>query len=161
MKLFRSSKAFRKNKADSETPVEALKDLWIQHSIYTTRPFPTFLRRLEVISKKEVITGPLENACHIVSSKNTELLDTIERFSSSASAASVPASGPSLTSSTGVNISPLAMALKGVIDASVNGGPELYQQAFFSSALSVSDTSKVLVTKLKDLLKRQVEILGS
>jgi len=58
------------------------------------------------------------------------------------------------------NVSPFTMVLKGVIDAGVNGGAKMYQDAFFSSNyLQENPDKKDSLSKLKECFDEQVEVL--
>jgi len=61
---------------------------------------------------------------------------------------------------TETNISPFTMVLKGVIDAAVNGGVNLYKQAFFVPEYVLQNPSHVgSVEMLKKCLSEQVNVL--
>jgi len=88
--------------------------------------------------------SPIDNAVDTIQKKNNELLEIITKHENGKE-----------------NISPFTMVLKGVIDAAVNGGVSLYQEAFFTTEyLKENPDKQAAVTKLKQTLNEQIDILA-
>ena len=139
--VFLYSRPFRKNKKSSNE----FKDLWVcnMYSI-TEDAFPTIHRRSEIIQKLEVMVSPIDNALNSILEKNKELQQIVFKHENG----------------TKENISPFTMILKGVIDAAVNGGVNIYRDAFFSPEyLNENSDKKLTVIKLKESLVEQLDIL--
>ncbi|EGG21230.1 SH3 domain-containing protein [Cavenderia fasciculata] len=137
---FLYSKPFRKNKTGNE-----FGDLWIINNYYILQDsFPTIHRRSEIVRRYEVELSPIDNAVNSVMSKNTELNEMSIKHENG----------------NDTNISPFTMILKGVIDAAVNGGVNMYKQVFFSKEYLVDNPDKKeTVDRLKSALSQQVIIL--
>jgi len=112
------------------------KYLWvIMHYYLTEDTFPTIHRRSEVVRHHEVELSPVDNALAVMTSKNNELREMIERYQKSSEA----------------NISPFTMVLKGIISADIGGGTKLYKEAFFSKEFLTKHPEKVEVVQLLQL----------
>eukprot|EP01098_Paradermamoeba_levis_P012361 TRINITY_DN5393_c0_g1_i1.p1 TRINITY_DN5393_c0_g1~~TRINITY_DN5393_c0_g1_i1.p1 ORF type:complete len:166 (-),score=52.47 TRINITY_DN5393_c0_g1_i1:91-528(-) len=108
--------------------------------------FPTIQRRLEITSRAEVELSPIENAVNTVASKTLELNEIIQKYTTDKTSKQ--------------NINPFTMVLKGVIDAAVSGGVELYMKAFFVASFARENPDMVpLINRFKEALKQQVEVL--
>lgn len=138
---FTYSRPFRKGpKTGNE-----FADLWIEQTDMEAVYFPGTLRRGEVKKCTQCERSPIENAIQTVRAKNAELRAILDRYRE--------ASG-------GANISPLTMALNGVIDAAVNGGTEMYTSAFFSPAYLTGNPDAVRSAKeLDSELRKQWKTL--
>eukprot|EP01133_Synstelium_polycarpum_P010994 gene10994-12806_t len=142
------SKPFkRKDKAAPAAagPGNEFRDLWITNHYYVIQDtFPTIHRRSEIVKRYEVELSPIENAVNTVIGKNVELVEMSGKHENGNEA----------------NISPFTMVLKGVIDAAVNGGVNMYKQVFFSADyLRENSDKRESVEKLKLALTNQVQIL--
>eukprot|EP00027_Filamoeba_sp_ATCC50430_P012224 CAMPEP_0168576648 /NCGR_PEP_ID=MMETSP0413-20121227/20351_1 /TAXON_ID=136452 /ORGANISM="Filamoeba nolandi, Strain NC-AS-23-1" /LENGTH=750 /DNA_ID=CAMNT_0008610321 /DNA_START=205 /DNA_END=2457 /DNA_ORIENTATION=+ len=148
--VFLYSKPFKKTKSGNE-----FKDLWLCNTYFLTEnTFPTIIRRSEVIKRVEVEVSPIENAVNTVTDKNKELLSIITKYESKVATAK--------DKDVKENISPFTMVVKGVIDAGVNGGTEMYKNAFLlpsSGYLQENPDKKEQVAKLKESLNDQIDIL--
>jgi hypothetical protein len=128
--VFAHSRPFRKaeKKSDNEFSVctcvwiivyISFQDLWLSTTyLITEHTFPCIYKRSMVVSKQQIELGPLENAVNSIESKTQELFELVEEFEERAKAG------------TDINISPLSMAVNGVIDAAVNGGVQKYQEVW-------------------------------
>jgi hypothetical protein len=140
------------------------QDLWISNCFFITKDkLPTHLRRSEIeevkevtrisfshqkltttTTTKQVILSPIDNAIDSILKKNQELLEIITTHENGKD-----------------NISPFTMVLKGVIDAAVNGGVSMYQDAFFTAEYAKENpTKQPSVQKLKQALAEQMDILA-
>ncbi|EFA84626.1 DOCK family protein [Heterostelium album PN500] len=138
--VFVYSKPFKKTTVKSGNE---FADLWIRnHFLITDSTFPTIHRRAEVIKKKEVEVSPVENALNSVTQKTTDLEEMISKYELNQQ----------------LNLNPLAMALNGMIDAAVNGGINLYKEAFLGPTAG-PDVNKEISNKLALALKKQIDIL--
>ncbi len=99
-----------------------------------------------VVSKQQRELGPLENAVNSIETKTQELLELVEEFEDRSRAEAV-------------NISPLSMAINGVIDAAVNGGIVKYQEAFLIGDENNEKYSLDLKDKLRNGLRQQLEVI--
>ncbi|KYQ89326.1 SH3 domain-containing protein [Tieghemostelium lacteum] len=142
---FLYSKPFKKNKSDKSNPSNEFKDLWITNYYYFIQDtFPTIHRRSEIIKRTEIELAPIDNAVNSIIGKNVELIEMIAKHEHAAES----------------NTSHFTMVLKGVIDAAVNGGVNLYKEVFFSPEYLVENpTKKDSVDRLKLSLSNQVAIL--
>eukprot|EP01132_Coremiostelium_polycephalum_P004848 gene4848-6043_t len=140
---FLYSKPFKKSKEKSTG--NEFKDLWIINYYYVIQDtFPTIHRRSEIIKRYDVELAPIDNAVNTIIGKNSELIEMISKHEHG----------------TESSISPFTMVLKGVIDAAVNGGVNLYKEVFFSPEYLVENPDKKdSVDKLKVALNNQVTIL--
>jgi hypothetical protein len=140
--VFVYSRPFRKNKKKGETPAEEIADLWIKKTFFiTAKKLPYIHRRAAIVDTKEQILEPIDNSITFMSSKNKEIYEGIEKYDKA-----------------GINISPMTMLLKGVIDAAVNGGPALYKEVFLNPAfINENPSKKAQIVHLKDLFFDQIE----
>ncbi|EFA76537.1 hypothetical protein PPL_10305 [Heterostelium album PN500] len=146
------SKPFKKSKqqaADGSTSSSSgnneFGDLWITNYHFVIQDtFPTIHRRSEIVRRYEINLSPIDNAVNTVSGKNSELMEMCNKHEHGNES----------------NISPFTMVLKGVIDAAVNGGVNMYKQVFFSKQYLEENKDKLdSVEKLKTSLTSQVQIL--
>ncbi|GAM21079.1 hypothetical protein SAMD00019534_042540 [Acytostelium subglobosum LB1] len=139
--VFLYSKPFKKTTAKSGNE---FADLWVRnHFLFTDATFPTIHRRAEVIRKEHIELAPVEVALNSVNQKCEDLEEMVTKYENNSQ----------------LNLNPLAMALNGVIDAAVNGGINMYKEAFLSSNIQAS-VDRVCAGKLACALKRQVDILS-
>lgn len=98
-------------------------DLWVLKSVFTCRDaFPGTQRRADVTAVRDVELNPIEAAVDALNTKTVELQDMIETVTLS-----------------GAPVAPQAftMAVRGVVDAAVNGGVKRYEP-FFDGSYAVS-----------------------
>jgi len=135
------SKPYKKTKTNNE-----FRDLWIHNVYYETEAaFPTIQRRSAIVKVTDGEVSPIENALNTIVDKNKELVIIIGKHEAMKNIA---------------NISPFTMVLKGVIDAGVNGGVDMYKKAFFAPDFLQSNPDKrEYIGKLKESLNEQMEVL--
>jgi hypothetical protein len=123
-----------------------MQNLWITNYYFATKEiFPGVVRRSEVVSQSSAELPPIDNAINTIIDKNAELEKMIDTFSS-----------PGGNS----NVSPFTMVLKGVIQAAVNGGVDMYEQAFLNPTYEAEHPKdKDKINLLRSLLDHQVEVL--
>jgi len=143
-------------------PYNEFTDTWqIRTYVLTSESFPANRRRLPIGTRIEVVTKPIENAIEALETKTTQIAQT-------AASVAVQPPGP-------VNVGPLSMQLSGSIDASVNGGPARYIDAFLTpefldpksvywdeekaNLAATIEERKKHQAQLKDALRRQVVVL--
>jgi len=143
VKVFHYSRPFSKEKKKSDNE---FADLWIAKTFVVTEDkFPNIQRRLEIVETKEVVLNPLENAVSSMVSKNQEMQELIERIATDATA----------------RADRLSMALNGVLDAAVNGGPKKYLEAFLSREYRTKNKDqRHLIAQLEHSLVLQLHIVG-
>jgi len=119
---------------------------WTLKTFFTTEePFPTVLRRAEIIDIRTEEISPLENAISDVEQKTKELNALNMRYTTLAK------------SGQQVNTNALAMALNGVVDAPVNGGVSSYRQHFLSPEFMAQNPKQCdAVQRLRDAIDDQV-----
>ncbi|KAJ3436436.1 dedicator of cytokinesis [Anaeramoeba flamelloides] len=141
--VFVYSKPFRKSKIKSKNE---FADLWIRN-IYmiATDFFPTTCRRLKVKDIIIIEISPIQNGVNSIENKNEDLVSIITKYQTE----------------TIQNTNPFSMALNGVIDAAVNGGINMYVNAFLQEQyLDNYPKNEYLVIKMKQLLVNQLYILN-
>jgi len=143
--VFVYSKPFKKTLVKSNNE---FKDLWVRNTFYFTEDtFPTVQRRSIIVRQETTELSPIECAYKTILEKNKELKDLIEKHS--------PERPPPFPP-----LGELTMVLKGAIDAAVNGGTELYKDAFFNAQFEQENPDKKhLVAVLKEALATQIEEL--
>ncbi len=121
-------------KAPNET-----EHLWVERRYFEIDgTLPGLLNRSPVCNKTLVELCPIENAIETVEKKNELLCMDIKAL----------------------NINSLTMQLKGVVDAAVNGGTELYRSAFLTDAyLPAHPQHGDLQCRLAQLLVDQITIV--
>ncbi|GAM22716.1 hypothetical protein SAMD00019534_058910 [Acytostelium subglobosum LB1] len=120
-------------------------ELWITNYYYEVQDtFPTIHKRSEIKRKHEQTVSPIENAINSVIAKNSELQEMSTKHGHGKD----------------INLSAFTMVLKGVIDAAVNGGVNMYKKVFFTAAYITDNKDKVeAVERLRAALHTQVQIL--
>ncbi|KAJ3444600.1 dock4 protein [Anaeramoeba flamelloides] len=137
-----------------QSPLEKLKlnqknefaDLHIRN-IYMIAEnyFPTTCRRLKVNEIIIIEITPIQNGVNSIENKNEDLVSIITKYQIE----------------TIQNTNPFSMALNGVIDAAVNGGINMYVNAFLQDKyLKDYPSDENLVLKMKQLLVNQLYILN-
>jgi hypothetical protein len=116
--------------------------LWIERTSYiTTNSFPGVINWFNVCETKTDELNPLDIARETVSSKNKEIQKLMNDVNNDPT----------------VNVNPLSMSLKGVIDAAVMGGIANYEKIFFQSAYIQEHPDHTEgVDELRKLIKEQV-----
>jgi len=137
------SKPFKKTK-EKNTGNE-FKDLWIINYYYVIQDsFPTIQRRSEITKRYEIELAPIDNAVNTITGKNVELVEMMTKHENGSESST----------------SPFTMVLKGVIDAAVNGGVNLYKEVFFKPEyIQENPDKKDSVEKLRSALDNQLVIL--
>ncbi|KAJ6239295.1 dedicator of cytokinesis [Anaeramoeba flamelloides] len=141
--VFVYSKPFRKTKIKSKNE---FADLHIRN-IYMIAEnyFPTTCRRLKVNEIIIIEITPIQNGVNSIENKNEDLVSIITKYQIE----------------TIQNTNPFSMALNGVIDAAVNGGINMYVNAFLQDKyLKDYPSDENLVLKMKQLLVNQLYILN-
>jgi hypothetical protein len=112
VKTFTFSRPFHRGKKDKDLE---FKTLWLEkNTLKTNSKLPSTLRCVEIVSSEREELSPLKTAIEQMTSKLKELRTTLASYQAD--------SPPSL------NINPLSMLLKGMIDAAVMGGFSNYQK---------------------------------
>jgi hypothetical protein len=144
VKTFTFSRPFHRGKKDKDLE---FKTLWLEkNTLKTNSKLPSTLRCVEIVSSEREELSPLKTAIEQMTSKLKELRTTLASYQAD--------SPPSL------NINPLSMLLKGMIDAAVMGGFSNYQKVFFVPAYLQENPGDVeMLNKLKQLIHEQVELL--
>lgn len=58
------------------------------------------------------------------------------------------------------SVNPLGMKIKGIVDAAVNGGSKLYEEAFLTQDYAEKNPNNIhFIEKLKDLFASQIPLL--
>lgn len=140
MNVFVFSKQFKKTPSKSAS----ITDLWVCNTYLITKElFPNIKRESEVVEITEKEITPIENSIMVIEDKNAELEQKID-----------------IAQTTNEWSSSFTMALKGVIDAAVNGGVDIYKKAFFTEEYEKNNPFHVpYINQLKNLLKQQINIL--
>ncbi|KAJ6238153.1 dedicator of cytokinesis [Anaeramoeba flamelloides] len=141
--VFVYSQPFKKSTIKSSNE---FADLWIRNIYMITEDyFPTTCRRLKVKESKTIEISPIQNGVNSIENKNEDLISIITKYQTE----------------TIQNTNPFSMALNGVIDAAVNGGVQMYVDAFFQQKYLVDNPeNEHLVAKMKQLLTNQLYILN-
>ncbi|XP_055631515.1 dedicator of cytokinesis protein 1 isoform X1 [Toxorhynchites rutilus septentrionalis] len=110
----------------------------------TTDALPGILRWFPVRSSETVIISPLEMAIETVESKNRHIRELVLEHQSDIN----------------IPIHSLSAVINGVVDAAVNGGIPIYEEAFLTPEylLRYPDDDH-LVARLKDLIASQIPLL--
>jgi hypothetical protein len=165
--VFVYARSFRKNKKKDERPLDEVKDLWIRKTFYiTAKKFPQIERRCLIVETKEVILDPIENAIQSMVAKNREIEEAVEKFTNLKNQQQDQKETPTQSSTQqqsqtpSLNVNHFTMLLKGVIEAAVNGGPDLFRQAFIDPEYMRQNPTKISqVNRLKTLLLDQLTVL--
>lgn len=133
-------------KSTNKSPVEEFLNLWVEKTfVECEQSFPSLLRLSKVIRMTKQLISPIENAIKSVNEKSKELLSLRLKFTAQED------------DKIQVNCSPLTMSLSGAIDAPVNGGITLYQQAFLCDDFVVSYPEHASsISILKSAIQQQV-----
>eukprot|EP01113_Clastostelium_recurvatum_P048136 TRINITY_DN869_c0_g1_i1.p1 TRINITY_DN869_c0_g1~~TRINITY_DN869_c0_g1_i1.p1 ORF type:complete len:2087 (-),score=649.48 TRINITY_DN869_c0_g1_i1:81-5777(-) len=107
----------------SQQPQGSPKDMDMLAVTYyiTEDVFPTIHKRSQVVARHEEQVHPIDHAIAIMSAKNQEVSELVERFQQ------VPP-----TQAGSVNLSPLTVVLKGYVDSSVTVNLVTYRDTFFA-----------------------------
>ncbi|PFH51985.1 hypothetical protein AMATHDRAFT_74495 [Amanita thiersii Skay4041] len=143
--LFSSSRQVKKIARDGS------EEIWVEKTYLTTEePFPTVLRRSEVLSVEVVEISPLENALNEVEEKTKELANLKTKYEALAK------------TSQPVSTNALAMSLNGAVDAPLHTGIASYRQLFFDSCYATRYPERVeVVEKLRVAIDNQVRVIDS
>lgn len=138
--LFSSSRQVRRSTRDG------MEELWIEKTYYTTEePFPTVLRRSEVVTHEVIEISPLEIALQEVEDKTKELAVLHLRYQALAK------------TTQDVSTNALAMSLNSAVDAPHNTGIASYRQIFFSPDYIARNPERAeLVERLHAAIDEQV-----
>jgi len=144
-KLFTYAKPFRKNQITSGNE---FKSLWIRNYYYHTKhALPGILRRTEIIKTDMVEWSPILNAVNQLEVKNQEILTCIKRHEGYLEPPPTP-------------VTTFTMILKGTIDAAVNGGINMYKEAFIVPEYEKNNPQdKPLITRLRESIVQQMMLL--
>jgi hypothetical protein len=121
-------------------------ELWTEKTVLITEhPFPSMLRRAEVVSVSFTELSPIENAVVAMRAKNRELLALEKRYLV-------------FVGSGRVSCNPFSMSLNGAVNAPVNGGVKLYKQAFLKNEkyLRTNPDKSAHIRELDDAVIEQV-----
>jgi len=120
--------------------------LWLEKTYYHTMDhLPGKLRLTIICNSEREEVSPINNAIETMQTKNKDLKKLFDGFKD-------PSSGK--------NTNPLTMALNGTVDAVVQGGIKMYEEAFFSDTFIQSNPSDAENVKfLKQEILDQVGIL--
>jgi len=138
---FSYNRPFRKGpKGENE-----FANLWLERSIFKlTNKLPGILRWFEVVSTHTTELSPLENALEQMSNSNNELTNLVLEH----------------TKNPHIDLKPITLKLKGMVDPMVMGGWANYEKAFFvDSYLEKHPEDANKISKLKDLIASQIPIL--
>eukprot|EP01119_Soliformovum_irregulare_P019984 TRINITY_DN6420_c0_g1_i1.p1 TRINITY_DN6420_c0_g1~~TRINITY_DN6420_c0_g1_i1.p1 ORF type:complete len:1484 (+),score=565.54 TRINITY_DN6420_c0_g1_i1:731-5182(+) len=138
--VFCFSRPLRKEKSEN-----SFKGLWVLNTYYFTEDtFPTIHRRSPIKKTVQVEVNPLDNAIKAVKDKNKEIA--------------------TMTSQVEKNeqfpLMDYTRVLQGVVAAAVNGGTDMYKDAFFNAEyLEANPDHYAAVQDLKLKLQEQIAIL--
>jgi dedicator of cytokinesis protein 1 len=118
-------------------------ELWTLNTYYVTKEsFPSLCRCAKVVHIQEREISPLDNSLQVMEEKNEELTGRVEKIKR-----------------TGIWTSNFTMALKGVIDAAVNGGIQMYKHFLTEEFLEQHPDKKPEIDRLSNLVAQQMDIL--
>ncbi|KAF8629268.1 hypothetical protein AX17_005847 [Amanita inopinata Kibby_2008] len=143
--LFCSSRQVKKVARDGS------EEIWMEKAYLTTEePFPTVLRRSEVLNTDIVEVSPLENALNEVEEKTKELTSLKIKYEALAKTTQP------------VSTNALAMSLNSAVDAPLNTGVASYRQIFFDPSYIARYPERAeLVEKLRAAIDNQVRVIDS
>ena len=129
-----------------KTARDGSEEIWTEKTYFTTEePFPTVLRRSEILSTEVVEISPLESALNEVEEKTKELGSLKIKYEALAK------------TSHPVSTNALAMSLNTVVDAPLNTGIASYRQVFFDPTYTIRYPERAdLVEKLRIAVDNQV-----
>nr|XP_006826015.1 PREDICTED: dedicator of cytokinesis protein 1 [Saccoglossus kowalevskii] len=132
------SKPFRRGKKQEDLD---FANQWLQRTYYKTKyKLPGILRWFEVVKETTKEVSPLEHAVETMEEQNDKLNSKIKQH----------------IADPNVPLNPLSMQLNGIVDAAVQGGPEMYEKAFFSEEyLKEHPNDLELIERLKDAMSEQ------
>ncbi|KAK2467786.1 hypothetical protein APHAL10511_000081 [Amanita phalloides] len=141
--IFCSSRPVKKTSRDG------FEEVWTEKTYFTTEePFPTVLRRSEILSMDVVEISPLEMALNEVEDKTKELASLRVKYEGLAKTAHP------------VSTNALAMSLNSVVDAPLNAGIASYRHIFFDpSYISRYPERAEMVEKLRVAIDNQVRAI--
>lgn len=127
---------------------DGFEEIWTEKSFFTTEePFPTVLRRSEILTTDVVEISPLENALTEVEEKTKELASLKAKYDALAK------------TSQPVSTNALAMALNSVVDAPLNAGIASYRNVFFDPSYITRYPERAdMVEKLRMAIDNQVRV---
>eukprot|EP01104_Vermistella_antarctica_P007977 TRINITY_DN1983_c0_g1_i1.p1 TRINITY_DN1983_c0_g1~~TRINITY_DN1983_c0_g1_i1.p1 ORF type:complete len:1550 (-),score=477.61 TRINITY_DN1983_c0_g1_i1:103-4533(-) len=130
------SRPYKKKKTGNE-----FRDLFMMNYHYTCEHFfPTIHRRTPIVSIRAEEWSPVQCAISTVEGKNMELVRLGDQFKDGQA----------------TNIAPFTMVVKGVIDAAVAGGIDMYRQAFFTPEYTEDNPTDIPhLSTLKESLRQQ------
>ncbi|KAF8629938.1 hypothetical protein AX15_003177 [Amanita polypyramis BW_CC] len=143
--IFCSSRQAKKTTRDGS------EETWTEKTYFTTEePFPTVLRRSEILSTDVVEISPLESALNEVEEKTKELVSLKVKYEALAK------------TSQPVSTNALAMSLNSVVDAPLNTGIASYRHLFFDPSYLTQHPGRAeLVEKLGLAIENQVRAIDS
>uniref|UniRef100_A0A8W7NFN6 Signaling protein n=1 Tax=Anopheles atroparvus TaxID=41427 RepID=A0A8W7NFN6_ANOAO len=110
----------------------------------TTDPLPGILRWFPVKSSETVMISPIEMAIETVDAKNRAIRELVLEHQNDP----------------GLRVHSLSAVIKGVVDAAINGGLPIYEDAFLTPEyLESHPGDDHLVARLKDLIASQIPLL--
>lgn len=127
---------------------DGFEEIWTEKTYFTTEePFPTVLRRSEILTMEVVEISPLENALNEVEEKTKELASLKAKYDALA------------RTSQPVSTNALAMSLNGVVDAPLNAGIASYRHIFFDQSYVIRFPERAdIVEKLRIAIDNQVRV---
>ncbi|KAJ7262301.1 C2 domain in Dock180 and Zizimin proteins-domain-containing protein [Mycena haematopus] len=125
------------------------EEIWLEKTYFTTEePFPTVLRRSEVVAAEIVEISPVENALNEVELKTKELAALHLKYQALAKTAQP------------VSTNALAMCLNSAVDAPMNTGVAAYRQSFFDPEYIARNPERAeVVEKLRAAIDEQVVVI--
>ncbi|KAF7376035.1 hypothetical protein MSAN_00018300 [Mycena sanguinolenta] len=141
--LFSSSRQIKK------ITRSGVEEIWLEKTYFTTEePFPTVLRRSEVVAAEIVEISPVENALSEVELKTKELAALNLKYQALAK------------TSQPVSTNALAMCLNSAVDAPANTGVAAYRQSFFDPEYIIRNPERAeVVEKLRVAIDEQVVVI--
>uniref|UniRef100_A0A182K3M6 DOCKER domain-containing protein n=1 Tax=Anopheles christyi TaxID=43041 RepID=A0A182K3M6_9DIPT len=110
----------------------------------TTDPLPGILRWFPVKSSETIMISPIEMAIETVDAKNRAIRDLVLEHQNDPR----------------IPVHSLSAVIKGVVDAAINGGLPIYEEAFLTpDYLERHPGDDHLVARLKDLIASQIPLL--
>ncbi|KNC55049.1 uncharacterized protein AMSG_10645 [Thecamonas trahens ATCC 50062] len=146
VRTFRSSRPWKKPGVVKDKSNE-FATLWqIRTTVSIDGSFPGVLTRAVVVDRNDEEVSPLDGAVESLVDKNAEVAAMIDTYA---------AAGASL------NLSPLTMALNGIILAFVNGGTSMFSDYFITkNYIAENPQDKDKVEQLRDQIRLQSDIVG-
>ncbi|XP_067931500.1 dedicator of cytokinesis protein 4-like isoform X2 [Watersipora subatra] len=140
---FTYDQAFHSPTHDKENEHRTLHKL--RYVMTTERPLPNILHWCEIINTEQRTLMPLEVALENMSKKNSSLREMLVGYQSDKQ----------------MDQKELSMSLKGTIDAQVNGGIPMYQNAFYSPEYAAAHPEHAdLLNDFKQCVRQHVSILN-